>query len=120
MAQVLSSTADYYAESIKIMFGPGSGRDEGKSRHVMVRLGSLARALFSLQGRLLAGLVMTWLIIVAGVLGLAWQSGKELLDKANLSHLRYESQLIADDLAEQVERRLRALERLEQSMRGLG
>src|SRR5690554_90431 len=103
-----------------MMFGMAVSRDERKLLHVTTRLGFLVRALFSLQGRLLTGLVMTWLIIVAGVLVLAWQSGKELLDEANLAHLRYESQLIAEDLTEQVERRLRALERLEQSMRSMG
>lgn len=83
------------------------------------RLGPLARALFSLQGRLLTGLVMTWLVIVGLVLALAWQFGKELVDEANLAHLNYETHLIADNLSEQVERRLRALERVEHSIRGL-
>ncbi|NLC20290.1 MAG: hypothetical protein GX771_00045, partial [Halomonadaceae bacterium] len=94
-------------------------RDERKSLHVTTRLGPLARALFSLQGRLLAGLVMTWLVIVGLVLALAWQFGKELVDEANLAHLNYETHLIADNLSEQVERRLRALERVEHSIRGL-
>ncbi|MGQ4880169.1 diguanylate cyclase [Billgrantia sp. LNSP4103-1] len=78
--------------------------------------GSMARSICSLQGRLLAGLVMTWLVIVGVVLALAWQFGKDLVDEANLAHLRYESQLIADDMTEQVERRLSALERLERSL----
>lgn len=78
----------------------------------------MARSICSLQGRLLAGLVMTWLVIVGVVLVLAWQFGKGLVDEANLSHLRYESRLIAQDLSEQVDRRLRALERLEKSLRG--
>ncbi|MGR2737506.1 diguanylate cyclase [Billgrantia sp. Q4P2] len=84
----------------------------------MAPIASLARSLCSLQGRLLAGLAMTWLVIVGIVLVLAWQFGKGLVDEVNLAHLRYESQLIADDLAEQVEGRLGALKRLEQSMRG--
>ncbi|WP_338073036.1 sensor domain-containing diguanylate cyclase [Billgrantia zhangzhouensis] len=80
---------------------------------------SLARSICSLQGRLLAGLAMTWLMIVGIVLMLAWQFGEELVDDVNLTHLRYESQLIADGLSEQVEQRLRALERLEQGLRGV-
>ncbi|MCE8041672.1 diguanylate cyclase [Halomonas daqingensis] len=87
--------------------------------HVPARIGVLARSICSLQGRLLAGLAMTWLVIVGLVLLLAWQFGKGLVDDANLAHLRYESQLIANDLSEQVERRLRALERLEQGLRNV-
>nr|WP_111414312.1 diguanylate cyclase [Halomonas lactosivorans] len=60
---------------------------------------------------------MTWLVIVGIVLMLAWLFGKGLVDEANVSHLRYESQLIADDLARQVERRLGALQRLERGLR---
>ncbi|MDX5378730.1 MAG: diguanylate cyclase [Halomonas sp.] len=86
----------------------------------MAPFASLTRSICSLQGRLLAGLVMTWLVIVGIVLLLAWQFGKELVDDANLSHLRYESRLIAEDLTRQVERRLGALERLERSLRGAG
>lgn len=87
--------------------------------HVPARIGVLARSICSLQGRLLAGLAMTWLVIVGLVLLLAWQFGKGLVDDANLAHLRYESQLIANDLSEEVERRLRALERLEQGLRNV-
>ncbi|WP_340148172.1 diguanylate cyclase [Billgrantia lactosivorans] len=82
-----------------------------------LRIASLARSICSLQGRLLAGLAMTWLVIVGIVLMLAWLFGKGLVDEANVSHLRYESQLIADDLARQVERRLGALQRLERGLR---
>ncbi|MCC5881529.1 MAG: diguanylate cyclase [Halomonas sp.] len=62
---------------------------------------------------------MTWLVIVAAVLVLAWQFGKDLVDKANLVHLRYEAQLIGDEMTEQVSRRLRTLQRLEQELRGI-
>ncbi|WP_104201951.1 sensor domain-containing diguanylate cyclase [Billgrantia saliphila] len=86
---------------------------------VSARIASLARSICSLQGRLLAGLAGTWLVIVGIVLMLAWWFGKTLVDDVNLAHLRYESQLIADDLTEQVNRRLRTLERLEQSLRGV-
>ncbi len=68
---------------------------------------------------MLAGLAGTWLVIVGVVLMLAWWFGKTLVDDVNLAHLRYESRLIADDLTEQINRRLRSLERLEQSLRGM-
>ncbi|UYG05934.1 diguanylate cyclase [Halomonas sp. LR3S48] len=83
----------------------------------MAPIASLARSICSLQGRLLAGLAMTWLVIVGVVLVLAWLFGKGLVDDANLSHLRYESRLIADDLTRQVDRRLGALQRLERALR---
>lgn len=87
--------------------------------HLTARFGSLARSICSLQGRLLAGLAMTWLVIVGAVLMLAWQFGKDLVDEANLAHLHYESRLIAEDISQQVERRLHALERLEEELRGV-
>lgn len=75
-------------------------------------IGSTLRRLYSLQGRLLVGLVTTWLAIVGLLLVLAWLFGKDLVEDANVAHLRYESQLIADGLTENVNRRLAALERL--------
>ena len=86
--------------------------------YLSARLASLFRSLYSLQGRLLAGLALTWLVIVGIVLMLAWQHGKSLVDEVNLAHLRYEARLIADGLSNQVEQRLRALERLEMNLRG--
>ncbi len=76
-----------------------------------------SRALFSLQGRLLAGLAMTWLAIVSMLLMLSWSFGKGLVDEVNLAHLRYESSLIADDLTAQLNRRFGALQRLEGHLR---
>ena len=84
---------------------------------IPVRLGALTRFLCSLQGRLLAGLAATWLVIVGILLMLAWQYGKALVDEVNLDHLRDESHLIADGLTEKVNRRLDALTRLETVLR---
>ncbi|WP_165789420.1 diguanylate cyclase [Billgrantia endophytica] len=72
----------------------------------------------SLQGRLLAGLVSTWVVIVGMLLVMAWLFGKGLVDDANLAHLRYESRLIADGLTDEIDRRLRSLVRLEGRLRG--
>ncbi|WP_369413007.1 sensor domain-containing diguanylate cyclase [Halomonas alkalisoli] len=79
----------------------------------------MTRFLCSLQGRLLAGLAATWLVIVGMLLVLAWQYGKALVDEVNLGHLRDESSLIADGLAEKVDRRFRALGRLEAGLQGV-
>lgn len=87
--------------------------------HTSVRIEALTRFLCSLQGRLLAGLAATWLVIVGILLMLAWQYGKALVDQVNLEHLRDESHLIADGLTEKVNRRLHALARLEAGLRGV-
>ena len=68
--------------------------------------------LLSLKGRLLSGLVMNWLVVLALLLGFGWQSGESLLEASNRAHLRYEARLIADELTVQVETRLQALQRL--------
>ncbi|MFG6668716.1 diguanylate cyclase domain-containing protein [Halomonas sp. HNIBRBA4712] len=46
------------------------------------------------------------------MLGLSWQVGKKMLHDANVAHLRYEATLIADELIQQVDTRIEALERL--------
>ncbi|MFG6179514.1 diguanylate cyclase domain-containing protein [Halomonas sp. THAF12] len=58
------------------------------------------------------GLIATWIVVLALVLGVGWRSGKTLLEDSTHTHLRYEAQLIADDLTYQVENRLAALQRL--------
>ncbi|RTR07259.1 diguanylate cyclase [Halomonas nitroreducens] len=55
---------------------------------------------------------MTWLVVLALLLGFGWQSGESLLEASNRAHLRYEARLIADELTGQVESRLQALQRL--------
>ncbi|MCG6656271.1 diguanylate cyclase [Halomonas campisalis] len=81
-------------------------------------LNSSIRRLCSLQGRLLVGLVTTWLAIVGLLLMLAWLFGKELVEDASVAHLRYDAQLIADGLTDNVNRRLSSLERLASLLEG--
>lgn len=66
----------------------------------------------SLKGRLLMGLSLTLLLLIALVLGMAWQVGKEMVQDTNMSHLRYEATLLADELTQQIDMRFQALERL--------
>lgn len=77
-----------------------------------LRLSTYKRHFLSLKGRLLLGLIATWGVVLALLLGGGWQSGKALLEEVTHTHLRYEAQLIADDLSDQVNARLSALERL--------
>ncbi|MDN3556126.1 diguanylate cyclase [Halomonas maura] len=59
---------------------------------------------------------MTWLVVLALLLGFGWRSGESLLEASNRAHLRYEARLIADELTDQVETRLQALQRLAGSL----
>nr|WP_183383682.1 diguanylate cyclase [Halomonas stenophila] len=72
--------------------------------------------LLSLKGRLLSGLLMTWLVVLALLLAFGWQSGTSLLEASNRAHLRYEARVIADELTDQVETRLKGLQRLAGSL----
>ncbi|MFI0471653.1 diguanylate cyclase domain-containing protein [Halomonas sp. HMF6819] len=65
----------------------------------------------SLKGRLLMGLSITLLVLAAVMLGLAWQVGKNMLQASNVTHLRYEANILADELTQQVENRIDALQR---------
>jgi diguanylate cyclase len=80
-----------------------------------VRFAYLLKNLFSfssLKGRLLLGLSFTLLLLVALVLGMAWQVGKTMVQETNMSHLRYEATLLADEVTQQIDMRFQALERL--------
>ncbi|MCL5425683.1 MAG: diguanylate cyclase, partial [Gammaproteobacteria bacterium] len=66
----------------------------------------------SLRGRLLLGLALIWLLVVTLVLGTSWHLGKQMVHETNMSHLRYEATLLADEVTQQVELRFQALERL--------
>nr|WP_249325093.1 diguanylate cyclase [Halomonas boliviensis] len=43
---------------------------------------------------------------------MAWQLGKTMVQEANMSHLRYEATLLADEVTQQIDMRIEALERL--------
>lgn len=80
-----------------------------------MRFAHLLKNLFSfssLKGRLLLGLSFTLLLLIALVLGMAWQLGKTMVQEANMSHLRYEATLLADEVTQQIDMRIEALERL--------
>ncbi|MCW4149491.1 diguanylate cyclase [Halomonas sp. 18H] len=66
----------------------------------------------SLKGRLLLGLFVTWAVVLALLLGFGWRSAETLAGDSSRTHLRYEARLIADELTQQVDSRLSALQRL--------
>lgn len=66
----------------------------------------------SLHSRLLLGISLGWLLLVAAVLLYASQSGSSLIRQANIAHLEYEASLIAQDLQQAVDERIAALSRL--------
>ncbi|SDN86869.1 PAS domain S-box-containing protein/diguanylate cyclase (GGDEF) domain-containing protein [Halomonas shengliensis] len=73
---------------------------------------TLTRQLLSLRGRLLLGAALLWTLLCLTLLAFGWQSGTLLVDETNRMHLRYEAELIRNDIAQQVNQRLTALERL--------
>lgn len=80
-----------------------------------MRFACLLKNLFSfssLKGRLLLGLSFTLLLLIALVLGMAWHVGKTMVHDTNMSHLRYEATLLADEVTQQIDMRFQALERL--------
>lgn len=66
----------------------------------------------SLKSRLLLGLSCALAILAASVLGMAWQVGKTMVHDTNMAHLRYEADLLADEITQQINQRINALERL--------
>ncbi|MGM0984149.1 MAG: sensor domain-containing diguanylate cyclase [Pseudomonadota bacterium] len=73
---------------------------------------ALHRHLFSLRGRLLLGVVVIWTLLCLILLALGWQSGTLLVEESNRVHLRYEANLIRNDITHEIEQRLEVLERL--------
>jgi hypothetical protein len=68
--------------------------------------------LFSLRGRLLLGVVVIWTLLSMTLLAFGWQSGTLLVEESNRVHLRYEAELIRNDITHEIEQRLEVLERL--------
>lgn len=66
------------------------------------------RQLLSPRGRLLLGAALLCLTLLA----FGWQSGTLLVNETNRMHLRYEAELIRSHIAQQVDQRMTALERL--------
>lgn len=72
--------------------------------------------LSSLKSRLLLGLSCALLLLAGLVLGMAWQVGKTMVQETNLAHLRYEADIIADEITQQIDHRFQALERLSNTL----
>ncbi|TFH86597.1 diguanylate cyclase [Billgrantia azerbaijanica] len=74
---------------------------------------SLPDWLFStLRSRLLLGISLGWLVLVAALLGYSHLKGGTLAQRENRIHLEYEAQLIADQLAREIADRHAVLARL--------
>lgn len=82
----------------------------------MVRWLTRKTCIGSLQSRLLMGLAVTWLLVVILVLGMAWHLGNSMVKATNMTHLRYESTLLADEVTEQIVVRFDALSRLSEQL----
>ncbi|MFB9867428.1 diguanylate cyclase [Vreelandella sulfidaeris] len=70
----------------------------------------------SLKSRLLLGLAITWFLVVSLMLAMSWQLGKTMVHATNVSHLRYEATLLADEVTQEVVMRIQALERLRETI----
>ncbi|EPC01276.1 hypothetical protein L861_11930 [Litchfieldella anticariensis FP35 = DSM 16096] len=66
----------------------------------------------SLHSRLLLGIGLGWLVLIAAVLIYASQAGSNLVRQANIAHLEYEATLIAQDIERAINERIGALTRL--------
>lgn len=64
------------------------------------------------KSRLLLGLSCALAILAGAVLGMAWQVGKIMVHETNIAHLRYEADLLADEITQQINQRINALQRL--------
>jgi len=80
-----------------------------------VRLAPLIHRLItfrSIKSRLLLGLSCALAILAGAVLGMAWQVGKTMVHETNIAHLRYQANLLSDEITQQINQRINALERL--------
>ena len=55
---------------------------------------------------------MIWTLLSMTLLAFGWQSGTLLVEESNRVHLRYEAELIRNDITHEIEQRLEVLERL--------
>ncbi|WP_339119328.1 diguanylate cyclase [Halomonas sp. BMC6] len=58
------------------------------------------------------GLSCALAILAGAVLGMAWQVGKTMVHETNIAHLRYQANLLSDEITQQINQRINALERL--------
>ena len=87
----------------------GIGVQAGVGLFKKMMRGALARRLQTLQGRLLVGLVLTWLAIIGLLLGVAWGIGQTLVGEANLTHLGYQAEMLSRGLHDRLGQRFNAL-----------
>lgn len=66
----------------------------------------------SLRARLLLGIGLGWLVLVAARLGYSHLSGGKLTRHENLVHLEYEAHLVADQMTRELDERQDLLARL--------
>lgn len=62
--------------------------------------------------RLLLGLAIGWVVVVAVILVWTWQSGQSLIRQVNYAHLDYEARMIAADIEQEMALRIHVLQRL--------
>ncbi|WP_338401868.1 diguanylate cyclase domain-containing protein [Vreelandella salicampi] len=79
---------------------------------------NLFRCFRTLQGRLVFGLAFTWLLVVALVLGMAWHLGQSMVQRTSLSHLRYEANMLTDEITQQMSSRISALKHVSETVAG--
>ena len=72
----------------------------------------------TLRGQLVLGLAFTWLFIVTLVLTMAWYFGESMLQQDNLANLRYDSNMLADEVSQQMYSRIGALEHVADTLEG--
>ncbi|WP_192034823.1 diguanylate cyclase [Halomonas sp. YLGW01] len=72
----------------------------------------MMRLLGTLHSRLMLWIGMGWVVLIVSTLAFAYLSGSELIRQANISHLTYEANLIAQQVERSIEQRVIALERL--------
>lgn len=68
--------------------------------------------LYSLHSRLVIGISIGWLLLIAAIILVASRTGDHLAEQTNRYHLEYEAELIARHIEEAVEVRIDALQRL--------
>ncbi|MBZ5877352.1 PDC sensor domain-containing protein [Chromohalobacter israelensis] len=72
----------------------------------------------TLFGRLVMGIGLGWLVLVAAILWVSLRGGSDLADEINRSHLDYEASLIARDIQQAITLRLDTLETLATAQAG--
>ncbi|MGS2744147.1 sensor domain-containing diguanylate cyclase [Halomonas sp. LS-001] len=72
----------------------------------------------TLRGQLVLGLALTWLVIITLVLAMAWYFGESMLQQGNMANLRYDADMLADEVSQQMRSRMDALERVADTLKG--